>query len=551
MKKLKIIAVILILAAGSLGLSSFDGKNRSFEITKNLEIFYDLFSKLNDYYVDEIDPGEVIKNGIDAMLNELDPYTVYIPRSKIEDFTFMTTGEYGGVGAIISALKNRVLVRQVYKGFPMDKAEIEPGDEILEINGRAVTDKSSEEISEIVKGTPNSTVEFLIKKPGQQKPVLKEVVRAKIHVPDIPYSGMLDEHTAYIKLNNFTRDASSSVKQAYQALNKKEDPKALVLDLRSNPGGLLEEAVNIMGLFVPRGTHIVSTRGRLKKWNQSFDTRTAPIDTTIKLGVLMNSNSASASEIVAGAVQDLDRGVVFGQRSFGKGLVQATVDVAYKGKLKITTAKYYIPSGRCIQALDYSNRGEDGSVGKVPDSLISQYSTDNGRKVYDGGGIRPDVEVKPENYARVTQSLVADDVIFDYITDFALGHDSIAGPRKFELSDEAYARFISFVKNEDFSYTTTSEKQLQKLIKTARKEKYYGKSEAIFQDLEKKLGHSLDKDLRVFQDELQEILRQRIIGRYYYQAGELEASLQKDPMIDSTLATLGNEKRYRQILNPN
>ena len=551
MKRWKIFTLIIIIGVTSAAFVPKKLNDRNFEIAKNLDIFYTLFRELNTYYVDEIDPGKLIKKGITSMLESLDPYTNYIPESKVEDYKFMTTGEYGGVGAIISTLDEKAVVRQVYEGFPMDKAGVKPGDILLKINDVSVDDKSNEEISEIVKGSPGSKVDFLIKRPGHKQNLTKTVVRKKIHIPDVPYYGMLDEKTAYIKLSNFTKESSQSVREKFEQLKNEYNPEALVFDLRGNPGGLLREAVKIMGLFVPKGELIVKTKGRLDRWNQQFHTSASPKDSSIRIAVLVNGRSASASEIVAGTIQDLDRGIVIGNKTYGKGLVQATRDLSYGAKLKITAAKYYIPSGRCIQALDYSHRKDDGSVGQIPDSLISAYSTENGRKVYGGGGIRPDIKIKSHEPSRFTKHLLGKNAIFDYITQFTLEHDTIAPPEKFTFNQDQFKAFKAYIQNTDsFEYRSKSQEQYEKLLKTAKKEDRYKLAQDEFKALERAIEKNLSENLNKYKDEIRDIIRTRIVGRYYYRSGELQASLNNNAMIDTSLKVLRDSEKYTAYLQP-
>ena len=388
-KKFWIGAVIIVV--GGIGFYSFTNDQKNFEIAKNLDIYHTLFRELNLFYVDDIQPNKLVKTSIDQMLGSLDPYTNYIPEDQIEDFRFMTTGEYAGIGALISKQNGKILIAEPYEGFPAQKFGLKAGDEILEVEGKSTEKMNTEDVSNLLKGPANKPVKIKLLRYGNKKPFEVDVVREKISIAAVPYFGMLNEKTAYIALSNFTANCSQEVKNAFIELQAKK-PEALVLDLRSNPGGLLEEAVQTVNLFVPKGSIIVSTKGKVKEWDKTYKAMSNPIDTTIKIAVLVNRNSASASEIVAGAFQDLDRGIVVGSRTFGKGLVQTTRDLSYGTKLKITTAKYYIPSGRCIQALDYTHRNEDGSVGHIPDSLITEFSTKTGRKVYDGGGVASDLK---------------------------------------------------------------------------------------------------------------------------------------------------------------
>jgi carboxyl-terminal processing protease len=383
-----LIGLVVVIVAG-LSLYSFTHDNKNFEIAKNLDIYYTLFRELNAFYVDEVNPNTLVKTSIEKMLESLDPYTNYISEADMEDFRFMTTGEYAGIGALISQQKGNIIIAEPYEGFPAQKYGLRAGDILLEVEGKPTATMTTEDVSNLLKGPAMRPVKIKINRPTENKIFEVDVVRERIAIDAVPYYGMLDDKTAYIRLANFTQNCGDDVKKAFLEMKKQHNPESLILDLRSNPGGLLIESVKIMNLFVPKGTEIVSTRGKVKEWDNTYKAMQNPIDTTIKIAVLINRASASASEIIAGAMQDLDRGLVIGTRSFGKGLVQTTRDLSYNAKLKVTTAKYYIPSGRCIQALDYAHRNEDGSVGTVPDSLVTQFTTLKGRKVFDGGGLCP------------------------------------------------------------------------------------------------------------------------------------------------------------------
>jgi carboxyl-terminal processing protease len=392
-------------------------------------------------------------------------------------------------------------------------------------------------------------VKIKLQRPGQKKPFEVEVVREKVNIDAVPYYGMLDNNTAYIRLSSFTVNSSEEVKKAFLEL-KKNDPEAFVLDLRGNGGGLLQEAVKIVNMFVPEGEEIVSTKGKVKQWDKTYTATSAPLDTTIRIAVLTNRNSASASEIVAGAIQDLDRGIVIGTRTFGKGLVQTTRDLDYNTKLKVTTAKYYIPSGRCIQALDYSHRNEDGSVGHVPDSLISEFSTKNGRKVYDGGGIVPDVVVEPDQLSNLSVALLTNFVVFDFATLYSNENESIAGPEDFYISDDIYNQFADFVKEQDFEYESESLHELEELIEAAKKEKYYTLAEDEFESMKATLEPNLDKDLNEFNEEIESLLENEIVSRYYYQRGAIRASIGDDKVIEKAVEELNSPMAYNNYFEP-
>ena len=526
-------------------------RNKDLELVKNLDIYYTLFRELNMFYVDETDPEDLVSTSIDAMLSSLDPYTTYIPESDMDDFKFQTTGEYGGIGSLIRRSGEQVIIADPYEGFPAAKAGIRAGDIIEEVDGTPVSGMAIESVSEHLKGKPGTELNMTIKRYGDQDPMKFTLVREKITIRNVPYFGMLDPHTGYIRVSNFTTGAGQEVESALKSLKKENDLKSLVLDLRSNPGGLLIEAVRICNLFVDKGELIVSTKGKVKQWDSDYMTQRDPMDTDIPLVVMVNRGSASASEIVAGALQDLDRAVIVGQRTFGKGLVQTSRPLKYNAQLKVTTAKYYIPSGRCIQALDYTNRNEDGSVGSIPDSLISEYQTRNGRLVYDGGGVQPDFEVIPEMLSEITLQLYTQNMIFDYATRYRSTHPSIADPETFSISNEEYDSFKTFVENQDFEFRTASEQAFDELVKIAKREKYYELAEDQFSVLEEKLSHNNLKDLETFQDEIRQILTEEIVNRYYYQAGRIIAQIAEDQQLDKAVEVLSTPSLVKEVLSGN
>jgi len=548
MKK-KIWIGIAVFAVLGLTFVSFTRDQKNFEIAKNLDIYHTLFRELNMFYVDEIDPDKLVKTSIDDMLESLDPYTNYISEDQIEDFRFMTTGEYAGIGALISKHGNDIIIAEPYEGFPAQKAGLKAGDAILEVAGKDTKDMNTEDVSSLLKGPANKPVTIKVRRVGERKPITFNVVREKVSIDPVPYYGMLENNTAYIRLSSFTANCSNDVKAAFLEL-KKNNPDGLILDLRGNPGGLLMEAVRIVNFFVPKGEEIVSTRGKVKQWDKVYKATEEPIDTTMKIAVLVNRGSASASEIVSGALQDLDRAVIVGSRTFGKGLVQTTRDLSYNTKLKVTTAKYYIPSGRCIQALDYSHRNEDGSVGQVPDSLISEFTTKKGRKVYDGGGIVPDMKIDQEGLSTLSIELVTQYKIFDFATEFANKTKSIASPEEFTITDDIYQQFSEFVKASDFHYDSESKAEFEELMKTAKAEKYYGLAEAEFKALQEKLEPNLDKDLSGFRDEISELLEDEIITRFYYQKGAIRAAIHDDESIAKTIDALHSETAYAGYFQP-
>lgn len=544
----RIIIIVSALVVLSASTAFYVSRDRDFEIVKNLDIFYTLFRELNLFYVDPINPEKIIDKGIDAMLESLDPYTEFIPESAMDDFRFQTTGEYGGIGALIRKSGDYAVIAEPYEGFPAEKAGIRAGDIILEIDGTSTKGKDISKVSELLKGTPGTEAKLLVFSGTNGKKSEKKVVRKKITIPNVPYSGIIGKNIGYIRLTGFTTNAGQEVKDAFTSL-KSNGAKTLVLDLRGNPGGLLIEAVNVVSLFVPKGQEVVSTRGKLQQFDAVYRTVSDPVDTLIPIIVLTSRGSASAAEIVAGSIQDLDRGIILGQRTFGKGLVQATRPLSYNTQLKVTTAKYYIPSGRCIQALDYTHRNEDGSVGYVPDSLIHPFKTKVGRTVFDGGGIQPDVRADPETFSNIAISLVTKNQLFDYATLYMRQHDSIASPEKFRLSDNEYADFVEFLKDKDFDYQTESEEKLQELTAAAKRDRYYDQAKDQFDILKVKLAHDKNKDLQVFKEEIRELLSEEIISRYYYQKGRIEFALQSDTQLAKALDILHNPEQYRSILN--
>ena len=548
-KTKKAAIVIVGIFAFVLSFYSFKQDDKNFQIAKNLDIYYTLFRELNLFYVDDIDPTKLVKTSVDKMLESLDPYTNFIPEDDVEDFRFMTTGEYAGIGALISKQKGKILIAEPYEGFPAQKSGLKAGDVLLEVAGKSTEKLSTEDVSALLKGPANKPVVVKIQRYGQKKPMEIEIMREKIQIDPVPYYGMLDKETAYIRLSNFTENCTERVKLALIELKEKHGAKTLVLDLRSNPGGLLIEAVRIANLFVPKGQEIVSTRGKVKQWDKVYNATENPIDTIMPIAVLVNRGSASASEIVAGAIQDLDRGMIIGTRTFGKGLVQTTRDLSYNAKLKITTAKYYIPSGRCIQALDYSHRNEDGSVGIVPDSLISKFKTKKGRIVFDGGGVAPDLTVDDESLSNVATNLVTGSLIFDFATYYNSKTEKIATPEEFQITPEIYADFIQFVKGQDFKYESKTEAELDNLLDVAKHEKYYDISKDEFEKLKLKLGHNLDQDMEHFKKEISELLADEIVSRYYYQKGAIKAALRNDSDVEKALDILHKPDGYASIFD--
>ncbi len=545
-KKFKLFIIIILL--GAYALVSYSFVDSYFEVSKNLDIFATLFRELNIYYVDETNPGDLMKKGIDDMLESLDPYTNFIPESEIEDYRYLTTGQYGGVGALIRQDGDFIIISELYEGFPAQKADLRAGDKILKINDTDVKGKKTEDISKILKGQPNSLIKIVVEREGENKPIEKIINREEIKIKSVPYSGVLNENTAYIRLSSFTENSSTEVKNALIELKKNPEVKYLVFDLRGNPGGLVKEAVSIVNLFKEKGSDIVSTRGKVKDWDKVHKALNNPIDLTIPIIVLIDNGSASASEIVAGAVQDFDRGLILGQRSYGKGLVQQTRPLSYNSQLKVTVAKYYTPSGRCIQALDYSNRNDDGVVNKVADSLISAFRTKNGRIVYDGGGIAPDVVIESRKYSDIISILLTDNLIFNYATKYRLSHPSIAPAKDFKLTDLEYDDFKNFLSGKDYDYFTKTEKTLDEFKEDAKNDKVLDAIKGDIEAIKIKIMHNKKEDLENFKSEIKQFLEEEIASRYYFQNGRTEASLKDDLELKEALILLKDTERYKKIL---
>lgn len=545
-KSKKIVLVVSLILTSIFSVRFVDNY---FEISKNIDIFTTLYKELNIFYVDETDPGELMKKAIDSMLESLDPYTTYIPESEIEDFRFMTTGQYGGIGAIISKRGDYVMISEPYEGFPANKAGLIAGDKLLQINGKSVKGKSTEDVSKVLKGQPNTTVNVLIERIGEDSPFEVELKREEIKVKSVPYSTVLEGNIGYIKMTSFTRNVSNEVAEAFKEISEGVELNGLIFDLRGNPGGLLNEAVNTTNLFIEKGQQVVSTKGKVKDWDKSYNTLNDPLDKEIPLVVLINSRSASASEIVSGAIQDLDRGVVVGQRSFGKGLVQQTRKLSYNSQLKVTIAKYYIPSGRCIQALDYSDRNEDGSVGSISDSLKTEFKTLNGRSVWDGGGVNPDIVLEPRKYSNILASIMSKRHIFDFANDFYRQHSSITTPSNFEINDSLYLVFTNYLNGKDYDYETRTEKAITKLLKDAEKEKYSEDLQQEIDALGKKMKASKTNDIERFKDQISQVIESEIVTRYYFQNGRIEASLKHDDEVNKAVEILKDSDTYKSILN--
>lgn len=536
--------IALLLLAGTL---AFQIKNdRLFAIAKSIDIFATLIRELDTYYVDQIDPEKLLTVGVEAMLEELDPYTEYIPEEDSDDFRLLTTGEYAGVGALIGNRGEGNIVLMPYTGFPAQNAGIRIGDLLLKVDSVAVQKKSTSEVSELLKGPANTGVTVTVKR-GED--TLKfSLNRKKISLKNVPFYGKLDEKTGYIKLSDFTTNASLEVRNALVSL-KAQGATQLVLDLRDNPGGLINEAVEIVNLFIPKGKEVVKTIGKLQQVNYTYKTTKTPVDKEIGVIVLINERSASAAEIVAGALQDYDRAVLIGQKSFGKGLVQTTLPLSFNAQIKVTTAKYYIPSGRCIQAIDYAKSREDGSAGTVPDSLRKAFKTANGRVVLDGAGIEPDEKVREKSYAPISYTLVAGNHVFDYATAFFYKNPSIGSPSAFQVSEEVYADFKKFLVGKEYDYTTYAEKSVQDMEKFLAKEPYFDEVKEQLEQIKSKVNHSKENDLDTHQKEIKRILGEEIVSRYYFQEGMIEASLQGDPVIELAKEYFASPARIKSTLS--
>ena len=524
-----------------------EDKSSDFEIYKNLELFELVYKTVDVNYVDQSNPGHLMKVAIDAMLKELDPYTVYIPESLIEDYKLMTTGQYGGIGALIQQQGEKVVVTEPHEGFPAQKADLQAGDQFIEIDGKNVESLSSSEVSDKLKGKPGSDLTVKVKRNGEL--LEKKLVREEVKLSPVPYSGMVTDDIGYIALNSFTRTAASDVLAAFQVLKKEKGMTKLIFDLRNNGGGLLIEAVKIVNMFVAKGTLIVSMKGRENRNDVTYTAALKPEDLNIPITVLVNGNSASASEIVSGGLQDLDRAVIVGQTSYGKGLVQRPMDLEYNAKIKVTIAKYYTPSGRCIQKLDYANKTDGEKAIEVSDSLLNKFKTVNGREVIDGRGVEPEVVIAKEKYSRLTANLVVENIIFNYATQFKLKNPTIAAASDFKLSDEQYAEFAKYALQQDFEYSTKSGEMMAKLKEVAEEENYYSDADSEYLELLEKFEASKERDIEKFKNEIRLILEDEIVGRYYFQKGKIAHSLIEDPFILEAVKILNDPSRYKSILN--
>jgi carboxyl-terminal processing protease len=539
-------AKLITLGIAFLLNTNINAQSNGFEVLKNLELMDQIYQHLEMYYVDEPQTGKLGKTGIDAMLKELDPYTVYYHESNIEDYRLMTTGQYGGIGALIRKIDEHTFIAEPYEGNPAEKAGLKAGDKILSIDGKTMVGLPSDEVSNALKGPKGTTIQIEVERENEGKKKIA-VTRDEIKLPDVPYSGMLNETVGYIKLNSFTNTAASDVKTAFLAL-KEKGMKGLVLDLRGNGGGLLIEAVKIVNFFVKKDQLIVTTKGRVAEENRQYKTMENPLDLEIPLTILMDDGSASASEIVAGSIQDLDRGVIIGTTSYGKGLVQRTYDLKYGSKVKLTIAKYYTPSGRCVQRLEYYDKEEGSKVTAIPDSLLKVFKTKNGRDVIDGRGIEPDISIDKKEYSRLTSTIFANNLVFNYATKYCASHPAIADAGKFSLTDEEYSAFKAYVLKEEFTYSTASEEILKKMKEIAEKEGFYEDTKEEYSALMSKVVPSKERDLEKFKNEIKMLLENEIVSRYYFQKGRAIDSFRNDDSIEKSLETLANKSAYNTIL---
>ena len=542
-KKWAFVAGLTVLTVGIWGFN-----DDLFQISKNLDVFASVYKEVNINYVDEINSAKLVKTGVDAMLDGLDPYTEFVPESEIEDYKLhYVSTQYGGIGAGIFAREGKVFVSEVFEGFPAQKADIRAGDRLLKINDVVLTGKNNDQVSQLLKGSKGASIKLLIKR-GETEPTEKKLIRDEIKQPNVTYYGMVNGNMGYIKLDKFLENSADEVTNALTFL-KKSNPNGIILDLRSNGGGILQEAVKIVNLFVQKNVEVVSQKGKIKEKNFTYSTQSAPLEPNLPLVVLVNSRSASASEIVAGSLQDLDRAVIIGQRSYGKGLVQQTFNLPYNSLVKITIAKYFIPSGRCVQALDYTHRKDDGSVVKVADSLMHEFKTKDGRSVYDGGGVYPDVFVKQERFANITQTLVSKLLIFDYATLYRNTHSSIGDSRSFHLSDVEFNDFIKYISDKNYSYTTATEKLINNLKTEATKEKQFANIQAEYEVLKAKMMASKKNDLQQNRDEIKQVLENEIASRYFYEKGRYETNFKYDKELAQSVKLMQDKSQIAAILN--
>lgn len=553
----KMLAGAFIVMLG-MGMTSFKEDDRNFQISKNLDIFNSIFKELDMFYVDTVNAEKMIQTGVEGMLSLTDPYTEYYPEEEVSSLKEMTTGKYGGIGAAIRyyEAKDRIAVVEPTEGMPAAEAGVKAGDIILSVGGKEMVrgdmkpQEFSSKVSEALRGEPGTSFVLKVLRPLKNDSTVMEfkITRKNIRTNPVPYYGMVKDSIGYLALSSFTENSAKDFKKAFIEL-KQKGAKSLIIDLRDNGGGSLSEAVDIVNLYVPKGQEIVMTKGKVRQAQGSYKTQNEPVDTQIPLAVLVNGATASASEIVSGSLQDLDRAVVIGSRTFGKGLVQTIRPLPYNGTLKVTTSKYYIPSGRCIQAIDYAKKNADGSVARTPDSLTTVFHTAAGREVRDGGGIRPDIEVKGDKIPNIVFYLMNDDLIFDYATQYCWNHPTLASVDDFKLTDADYEAFKKLVKSRNFTYDRQSEKMLKSLKEIAEFEGYMTEAAEEFKALEKKLNHNLDRDLDYFSKPIKEYISQEIVTRYFYQRGAAMERLKDDTDLEEAIKVLQNPVRYREILS--
>jgi carboxyl-terminal processing protease len=550
MKRLKNKKILLLgIPVFLIFLTLFAFRSVDFKTSKSLEIFFSFFREVNIFYVDKTDPEQLIQVGIDAMLESLDPYNEFITEDNIETLEFQTTGEYGGMGALIRHAKDYPVIAEVYEGSPAHKAGIMAGDIILWIDSISVKGMPVDMVSKLLKGAPKSNLSIFLKRHNHPDSLQFIFQREKIHIPSVPYYGMVSDNIGYIRLANFTTDCNKEVERAVKDLKSKSKAKGLILDLRGNPGGLLFEAVKIVNLFVQKNELVVYTKGQIKEFDQQYKTPSRPIDTEIPLVVLVDRASASASEIVAGALQDLDRAIIVGERTFGKGLVQATRPLPYNTQLKITTAKYYIPSGRCIQAVDYSQRDENGSLRFFPDSLVSEFKTRNGRSVYDGGGITPDIQHQLSLYSAISSVLYARNILFDYATLYRHSNKQINSPDTFNLTDKEFENFVDYLEQIGFEYQSQTEYQLNELVKASKQEEFMPLIQVFVDSLQSIIAKNRLKEIHTYSFEIKKLLEEEIVSRYYLQQGRSKYLINNDKAIPISLEVFKDSDLYFTILS--
>ncbi len=550
MKYRKVLIGLLLSVTVIAAISFTAPSEKYFDIAKSLDIFATLFKEVNTYYVDEIDPKDLVDKGIHGMLESLDPYTDYIAEEDLEDFSIQTTGQYAGIGALIGNINNKIVITNPYEGFPAYKAGLHVGDQIVEVDGINVSGKSTSEVSNLLKGKPNTTLKLGVKRHGKSQEISLSINREKIKLSNVAFKGIVKEDVGYIKLDDFTPGAAKEVEEAVIAL-KKQGAKKLILDLRDNPGGLLYEAVNIVNTFIPKGLEVVSTKGKVKDWNKTYVSLNNPLDTSTPLAVLTSGGSASASEIVAGALQDYDRAVLVGQRTFGKGLVQTTRPLSYNGQLKVTTAKYYIPSGRCIQALDYAHRHADGTVDKIADSLKSEFLTKGGRKVYDGGGLDPDIIIEDEFLSPAAIQLFTSGNIFEYASLYRSQHPEFIPASDFKLSSDEYTKFGEWLKSKNFVFSSGLEEQMRRLIEVAKQERSFDELQPQLTSLEKQIEQSRSEDLVRYKNEITQMLSEEIAFHYGLTKARVEQSLPFDKAVTEASRLLHEDSQYKMLLSKN